>query len=136
MSPTPIIDAWANPVLPLAESVPEVARLFARSKADSSLLSRRRTPAEYVALMDAEGVDRIALSAWYRPNQVVFSNDEVAQFTRAYPARFIGVASVNLYDPVGACKELDHYVRHEGFKALRIVPWLWNLPPNDKHYWP
>jgi len=27
-------------------------------------------------------------------------------------------------------------VRQLGFKALRIVPWLWKLPPNDKLYYP
>jgi hypothetical protein len=27
-------------------------------------------------------------------------------------------------------------VRDLGFKGIRIVPWLWNLPPNDRRYYP
>lgn len=115
------------------EGVPEVRRLFDQSGADSQLLAKRRTPDELVTLMDAAGVSRICLCAWYRPGQVVFSNAEVAEFTRAYPDRFAGIASVDLHDPVGAVKEIEKYVKDEGFKGLRIVPWLWNLPPTDRH---
>jgi predicted TIM-barrel fold metal-dependent hydrolase len=86
--------------------------------------------------MDEAGVSQILLAAWYRPGSVVFSNEQVAEYTRAYPTRIFGLASVNLHDPVAAVKELDHYVRVEGFKGLRVVPWLWNLPPTDAHYWP
>jgi predicted TIM-barrel fold metal-dependent hydrolase len=89
-----------------------------------------------IAMMDAAGVDQSCLAAWYRPGEAVFSNAEVAEYARAYPSRIFGIASVNLLNPVSAVKELDYYVRNEGFKGLRIVPWLWNLPPTDAHYWP
>ncbi|KAJ1549067.1 hypothetical protein HK405_010373 [Cladochytrium tenue] len=132
----PVIDAWVNPAIPLTDGVPEAARLFQRSGADAALLSQRRTPSEVSALMAAAGVDRAALCAWTRPGRVVFSNAEVAEFVRADPGRFIGIAAVDLLRPVEACRELEHYVRVEGFRGLRVVPWLWNLPPNDKHYYP
>ncbi|KAL3475093.1 amidohydrolase 2 [Aspergillus californicus] len=132
----PIIDVWANPVLPLDEGVPEVRRLFEQSHADTTLLLKRRTPDELVALMDAAGVSKICLCAWYRPGQAVFTNEDVAQFTRSHPDRFLGIAGVNLLDPVGYVQEIDKYVKVEGFKGVRVVPWLWNLPPTDKHYWP
>lgn len=67
---------------------------------------------------------------------MIFSNAEVAQYTRAYPDRIFGLAAVDLHDPVSAVKELEHYVKVEGFVGLRVVPWLWNLPPTDPHYWP
>jgi predicted TIM-barrel fold metal-dependent hydrolase len=35
-----------------------------------------------------------------------------------------------------AVRELRRCVRKLGFRALRILPWLWNLPPNDRHYYP
>ena len=116
--------------------VPEVTRLFEQSHADMSLLQRKRSPDEIIALMDAAGVDCILLAAWTRPGKTIFSNAEVAEYTRAYPDRIVGLASVNLLDPVSAVKELEHYVRVEGFKGLRVVPWLWNLPPTNAHYWP
>jgi len=33
-------------------------------------------------------------------------------------------------------RELRRCVRELGFKALRLVPWLWNLPPNHRRYYP
>lgn len=109
--------------------------MFGQSHTEESL-NRKQSPSELIALMDKAGVHQICLAAWYRPGSAIFSNEEVAQYTRAYPSRIYGLASVNLHDPVAAVKELDHYVRVEGFKGLRIVPWLWNLPPTDAHYWP
>jgi len=35
-----------------------------------------------------------------------------------------------------AVRELRRAVRELGFRALRIVPWLWNLPPTDRRYYP
>lgn len=86
--------------------------------------------------MDKAGVSQICLAAWNRPGQAIFSNIEIVEYTRAYPTRIFGLVSVNLLDPVDAVKELEYYVKVEGFKGLRIVPWLWNLPPTDAHYWP
>jgi predicted TIM-barrel fold metal-dependent hydrolase len=131
-----IIDAWANPVFDPTNAMPEVARLFSQSHVDPELISRRRTPAEIVALMDAAGVTQICLTAWYRPGKAVFSNEDVAEFTRAFPARFIGIAGCDLMNPMGAIRDIRKYVKEEGFRGVRVVPWLWGLPPNDKHYWP
>jgi predicted TIM-barrel fold metal-dependent hydrolase len=86
--------------------------------------------------MDEGGVRQICLSAWYRPSGPVVSNADVAEFTRAYPDRIIGIAGVDLNDPVGYVKEVEHYVRQENFKGVRVVPWLWNLPPTSREYWP
>jgi predicted TIM-barrel fold metal-dependent hydrolase len=33
-------------------------------------------------------------------------------------------------------RELRRAVRELGFVALRVVPWLWGLPPNDRRYYP
>jgi len=35
-----------------------------------------------------------------------------------------------------AVRELRRAIKEQGFKALRVVPWLWNLPPNDRRYYP
>jgi predicted TIM-barrel fold metal-dependent hydrolase len=43
---------------------------------------------------------------------------------------------VDLEKPMQAVKELDRAVKQLGFKALRVIPWLWGRPPNDKHYYP
>lgn len=131
-----IIDAWAQPALPgMLERLPEIGRLFEQS-GTSDLLARGVGPDEMVAAMDAAGIKRVVMTAWCRPGGWVFTNDQVAEFLRAHPTRFVGAAAVDLEKPVAAVRELERAVGELGFKALRIIPWLWNRPPNDKLYYP
>jgi predicted TIM-barrel fold metal-dependent hydrolase len=130
-----MIDAWAQPALPaLSSRVPEVERLLRQSH--SPHLDGPMGPDETVAAMDAAGIDVMMLCAWCRPGAWVFTNDEVAEFTRRHPTRFVGVATVDLERPVQAVRELERAVRELGCKALRVIPWLWRLPPNDRLYYP
>jgi uncharacterized protein len=62
----------------------------------------------------------------------LIANDAVAAMTRSYPGRFAGVAAVDLARPMDAVRELRRCVRDHGFRALRVVPRLWNLPPDDR----
>lgn len=89
-----------------------------------------------VAAMDEAGVDVGLVSAWCGPGGEMISNDEVAAWTNAYPDRLRGVASVDLRDPVGAVGEVRRAVHELGFVALRVVPWVWERPPNDRYYYP
>jgi predicted TIM-barrel fold metal-dependent hydrolase len=89
-----------------------------------------------MSLMEQAHVTRSLICAWWSPTGPLISNDEVAGYVQKYPDRLIGVASVNLYRPMDAVRELRRGVKELGFKALRIVQWLWNLPPNDRRYYP
>jgi len=130
------IDAWAQPANGRARALlPEVARLFEKS-GSAHLLDQPVSIEQTVALMDQAGVEKLMLSAWCRPEGWVFSNDEVAAYTRAFPERFVGLATVDLSRPMAALAELDRAVGELGCKALRIVPWLWKLPPNHRLYYP
>lgn len=132
----PIIDAWAQPARREAfEKLPEIARLFQQSGA-KHLLEAGLTTAQIVAEMDRAGIQTLMLSAWHRPGINIYSNDLIAEMIAEFPDRFVGVAAVNLEKPVEAVRELDRAVRQLGFKALRVIPWLWKLPPNDKLYFP
>lgn len=136
MSVRETIDAWAQPVLGRTrQDLPEAVRLLEKS-GTAQFLDRKLSPAEIVAAMDAAGVQTLMLSAWRRPGRWLITNDEVAAHVQAFPDRFAGVAAVDLADPVAAVRELRRAVRKLGFKALRVVPWLWKLPPNDKLYYP
>ena len=86
--------------------------------------------------MDAAGVRLGLVSAWWGPRGSLIDNDEVAALVRERPDRLIGVASVDLARPMAAVRELRRAVRELGFRALRILPWLWNLPPDDRRYYP
>jgi len=94
-------------------------------------------PLEFtIDAMDKAGVEKGLTCAWWSPQGVLISNDEVAQFVKSYPDRLIGVAAVNLFKPMEAVRELRRCVNELGFRALRIVQWLWNLPATDRRYYP
>src|SRR5689334_18743700 len=88
-----------------------------------------------VAAMDQAGVELGLLSAWWGPQGPLIHNDEVAAIVREHPTRFRGVASVSLARPMDAVRELRRAVRELGFCGLRVVPWLWSLPPDDRRYY-
>ena len=130
-----VIDAWAQLPLCADQLVPEVRRLFERSGTGDVLLERCRRRRNDRG-EDRAGIERLLISAWHRPGQVVISNDEVAAVVAAHPTRFTGVAAVDLEHPMAAVRELDRAVGELGLRALRVVPWLWDRPPSDRLYYP
>ncbi|MBW2274960.1 MAG: amidohydrolase [Deltaproteobacteria bacterium] len=89
-----------------------------------------------VGSMDEAGVGVGLLTAWWGPQGALISNDEVASWVAEHPERLVGVASVDLARPMDAVRELRRCVGELGFRALRIIPWLWGLPPDDRRYYP
>ncbi|MBM4446104.1 MAG: amidohydrolase [Chloroflexi bacterium] len=89
-----------------------------------------------IAAMDEADVGLGLICAWWGPQGPLISNDEVATLVKKHPDRFVGIGSVDLYRPMDGIRELRRCVRELGFKGLRIVQWLWNLPPTDRHYYP
>jgi predicted TIM-barrel fold metal-dependent hydrolase len=86
--------------------------------------------------MDAGGVDVGLISAWHAPGGPLIGNDQVAAWVARHPDRLQGLAAVDLHRPVEAVRELRRCVSELGFRGLRVVPWLWGLPPNDRRYYP
>jgi uncharacterized protein len=86
--------------------------------------------------MDAAGVRQALISAWHGPQGALISNDEVAGWVKEQPDRLAGIGSVDLARPMIAVRELRRCVKQLGFKGLRLLPWLWNLPPDDRRYYP
>jgi predicted TIM-barrel fold metal-dependent hydrolase len=43
---------------------------------------------------------------------------------------------VDLYRPLEGVRELRRRVKQDGFKGLRVLPWVWGLPPDDRRYYP
>lgn len=89
-----------------------------------------------MAAMDQAGVGLGLAAAWHGPQGAWISNDEVAGFVREFPGRLRGLAAVDLARPMEAVRELKRCVRSLGFVGLRIVPWLWGWPPDDRRYYP
>jgi len=89
-----------------------------------------------LSAMDAGQVKLGLLCAWYGPRGDLVTNDEVAAWVKAHPGRFKGIASADITRPMEAVRELRRAVTEHGFVGLRMLPWLWNLPPNDRRFYP
>jgi predicted TIM-barrel fold metal-dependent hydrolase len=129
-----IVDVWMQHPSPgvWAEPMFDSLRRWARSETPVEDLTIEWT----VNAMDDAGVSLGLLCAWWGPRGPLVTNDEVAAHVAAHPGRFVGVASVDLHRPMEAVRELRRCVNDLGFKAVRIVPWLWDLPPDDRRYYP
>jgi uncharacterized protein len=88
-----------------------------------------------VTAMDEAGVAIGLLSAWYTPEGDLVSNDEVAGAIARHPDRLRGVAGADIRQPMEAVRELRRRV-DEGFVGLRVIPWLWEVPPTDRRFYP
>jgi len=89
-----------------------------------------------LAAMDAAGIGRALTCAWGSPDGFMISNEDVASSVDAAKGRLIGVGSVDLRSPMGAVREVHRCVEELGFKGIRVLPWLWDLPPDDRRYYP
>ncbi len=98
----------------------------------------RRAPAveQTLEAMDDAGVGIALLSAWHGPSGELIANSEVAETISKAPQRFRGLATVDLTRPMDSVRELRRIVDRKRFVGVRVVPWLWNLPPNDRLYYP
>ncbi len=86
--------------------------------------------------LDTAGVDLALTSAWYGPEGALISNEEVADFVAMSDGRLRGVAGVDIRRPVRAVAELRRCVQEWGFVGLRLLPWLWEVPPTDRRFYP
>jgi hypothetical protein len=129
-----IIDAWAqHPTLrhsqdPIFDSL----RRWTKAKALSEPLAVAAT----LKTLDEAGVAKSLISAWVAPRNVMISNDEVAGFVAESKGRLVGVGSVDISKPMQAVREIRRCVRELGFKAIRVLPWLWEVPPTDRRFYP
>lgn len=89
-----------------------------------------------LAAMDEANVDIALLSAWHGPQGSLISNEEVLSAIDQAPGRFRGLLTVDLRDPVEATRTIRRLGADERFVGVRIVPWLWDLPPNHRLYYP
>jgi len=134
MSKTKVIDVWMqHPTLrfinlPIFESL--------RRWTGMETLKKEIPIDITIAAMDQGGVDKGLICAWWGPQGAHITNDEVAGFIQKFPDRLVGVASADLYRPMAAVRELRRCVKELGFKGLRIVQWLWDLPVTDRRYYP
>jgi predicted TIM-barrel fold metal-dependent hydrolase len=132
-----IIDAWAQHPTRRFLDLPMLDSLKRWSRAEGNLAGDGDPPlAATLAAMDDGGVTQALLTAWVGPQGALISNDEVAACVRSAPDRFVGIGSVDLARPVAAVREVRRCVRELGFRGIRALPWLWQLPPTHARFYP
>ncbi len=131
---SPIFDAWIQHPTPEFIAQPMFASL--RRWMGITEIPDSIPPEVTLSALDAAGVNKALTCAWYGPDGTPISNDQVAALVRDFPDRFLGAASVDLRKPMDAVRELRRAVKQLGLHALRILPWFWGLPPNDRRYYP
>jgi predicted TIM-barrel fold metal-dependent hydrolase len=132
----PIIDAWAQVPYKPEHMIFEPARNVFEAAGTLDAVASPLDPAAVIAQMDEVGIQKLLVSAWHLQDRWHISNDDVAEVVAHDPERFIGVAAVPLTRPMEAVRELERAVSELGFKALRILPWLWERAPTDRLYYP
>lgn len=85
--------------------------------------------------LDAGGIDRALVSAWSGPSGWLLTNDHVAEVVAQAPDRLAGVGAVDLRSPMEAVREVRRCAER-GFRGIRLLPWLWDLPPNHRRFYP
>lgn len=128
------IDVWAQIPTPRMANAPWMASLlrWTGQKPEDIVLDVAST----LSAMNDADVELALLSAWHDPSGPLISNEQVAAQIDEAPDRFRGLATVNLTDPMQAVREIRQWMSDDRFVGVRVVPWLWDLPPNDRRYYP
>ena len=93
------------------------------------------SPAEYVRVMDAAGVDKSCVNC-INFGDARRGNDRVARAVTARPDRFVGVAYVTPRYPDEAMSELERCFDVLGFRFLKLYPDYLGKPIDDPDYSP
>ena len=138
MTKSTIIDAWMqfpnrrfllDPMFDALRRWPSHWRTLADANPDIST-------EDALSELKAQNVSKVIASAWWSPQGPMITNEEVAAVVRRNADHAIGIASVDLRRPMEGVRELRRCVKEFGFKGLRLLPWLWGLPPDDRRYYP
>ena len=128
-----VVDVWANwwPES-FFDDYPPMRALYERFG-----LQGRATLSidDIIAEADAGGVNKILLSATAFPGSGM-TNSAVANVIEKHPSLLSGCASVDPRRGMAAVHDLRYSVEHFGFIALKILPFLYDKPPNDAIYYP
>ncbi|MEL6359471.1 MAG: amidohydrolase family protein [Pseudomonadota bacterium] len=127
-----IIDAWMQITTPRLAAQPWLSSILRWTGQTDEIAQTVETT---LAAMDEVGISTGLISAWHGPEGALISNDETLANAEASGGRLKPVLSVDLRDPMGAAREVKRRAA-EGFVGVRILPWLWELPPDDRKYYP
>jgi len=126
------VDCWVNPMTTAsAAAAPEFLKTVARDYFKREEEAFRGTPLdEMVAQMEAAGIERAILTC------DVNDPRPVAEMAEKYAGRFLLSIVVDPMGGMATIRAIERAVRDFGVKLVRMVPFLFNRPPNDKVCYP
>lgn len=125
------IDCWVNPPMTWMGPPPDYLVRVATDYFHRADEIFRDTPiAELVTAMDTAGVERAILTI------DAASPEPMMAVIRAYPERFIPSIVVDPTTGMDAVRTVERAVGEHGVRLVRMIPFLFNRPPNDKVCYP
>ncbi len=100
------------------------------------MLQTYASPEAFVGLMDEAGIDYAVILAELAPiTSGIAANEDVVQFCKHSP-RLLPFASIDPNPSERPADELEDWVRHQGFKGLKLYPTYQHFYPNDNKIYP
>ena len=105
-------------------------------------LPRYESLEKMIAVMDAANVEKVFITQckmWSYRNHWMYMDttlEEVAQYTRRYPDRFVGLAGYNPFRINESLREIETAVRQYGFKGVYVHIYGFNIPLHDRSMYP
>jgi predicted TIM-barrel fold metal-dependent hydrolase len=125
------IDCWVNVNMGETEPAPWLIRVKEDYFRGGDEFLQSISIADMLEMMDRVGVEKAVLSIdAQRPSEHVLS------FTKAAPERFALAAGVDPRRGMSALWALEDLVRSQPVVMARVVPFTYDLPPNDAAYYP
>jgi predicted TIM-barrel fold metal-dependent hydrolase len=153
-TPIPAIDMWA-PIVPAREVMAHVADHFPLPqlgylrvfwKGEPTIDTLRRTAAalatddaDIIAGLDAAHVTRTLITGFDESSTggtCFIPNPLVAALAERHPTRFIPFAGVDILRGAAGVRETREWIATRSFKGLSLRPFMIDLPPDDRRYYP
>lgn len=125
------IDAFVNVGMGSAERPSYLVRVAEDYFKRSEQIFKDISIAEMLETMDRLGVEKSILSA-----RAETPSPQVLAFAEAHPDRFVLAAYVDPRRGMPALRELERLVKSHPVVVARAVPFMINLPPDDRAYYP
>jgi uncharacterized protein len=95
-----------------------------------------------IEAMDDAGVEKVFVTQtkmWSYRNHWMYmdtSLEDVVQYTKAYPDRFVGLAGYNPFRITESLREIDLAITQYGFKGVYVHIYGFDIPLNDRKMYP
>ena len=128
---TRAIDCWVNVNMGAARPADWLLRVKEDYFKGGDEFLQNISIEQMLELMDRVGLERAILSVDSRSPQ-----EDVLAFPKAHPERFALAAAVDPRRGMQALWALEALVRDQPVAMARVVPFTYDLPPNDAAYYP